>query len=241
MATDTTGIKSFIAQNEGSDADVKSMSSKHYHENLTNETGYVPYENANSTCPVAGPGCKSGFTTDGVDLSKWYQYQLTGNGAPGTIFDSTIQAFMPQLPKCNTNFVCTTPPAPPTGSTAVTLINGYTEDGAVSLLTATQAQQLANAALNSTLYTLSKNMGNVLFGQLPSNTQAALADFAWNNDAGNLSSNPTVQFDVEHGDWLSLASYLAQNGGLRGGLQAGKIIQDITSGKLPEQGMPCGA
>lgn len=84
-------------------------------------------------------------------------------------------------------------------------------------------------------------MGNVLFGQLPSNTQAALADFAWNNDAGNLSSNPTVQFDVEHGDWLSLASYLAQNGGLRGGLQAGKIIQDITSGKLPEQGMPCGA
>ena len=149
MATDTTGIKSFIAQNEGSDADVKSMSSKHYHENLTNETGYVPYENANSTCPVAGPGCKSGFTTDGVDLSKWYQYQLTGNGAPGTIFDSTIQAFMPQLPKCNTNFVCTTPPAPPTGSTAVTLINGYTEDGAVSLLTATQAQQLANAALTN--------------------------------------------------------------------------------------------
>lgn len=242
MGTDMAGIQNFIGQNEGNDAAVQAMSSRYYGENLTNETGYVPYENANGTCPTAGPGCTSGFTTDGVDLSKWWSSQLAANGAPTSIFNSTIRQFMPKPGRCHSS-PCFDIPGP-VGSTALSLINAYTENGAVPLLTSTQAQQLANAALNATLGNLAENMGNVLFGQLPSNTQAALADFAWNVDSGYLTSSGAgqiVQSYVQNGEWLYLAEYLAENGGLRGGLEAGKIVQDIASGKLPEQGQPCAA
>lgn len=85
-------------------------------------------------------------------------------------------------------------------------------------------------------------MGTVDFAHLPNGTQEALMDYGRHNDAGNLNSTTDgqqVRYDVVNGHWLTLASFLAQHGGPRGGLEAGKIVKDMEDGKLPENGTPC--
>ncbi len=237
-AVDKTDIQSVIIQNEGADSAVEQMTKNHYGIQLSNETGYVPWTNATSVCP-AGPSCSSGLTVDGVDLSKWYPSQLIAQGAPSSIFTSTISGtFMPHGCRCKPPY--TIPGA--YSDQAVSLIEAYTDNGTVPLFTSTQAQELNEAAYGAVLANLMNNIGSVKFSQLPNDTQQALMDFAWNQDAGYLTSTSTgqqVQSYVEGGEWLLLADYLEANGGLRGALDAAKIRQDIASGKLPEYGQAC--
>ena len=239
-AVDTSDIKSFIMQNEGADPAVQGMAGKYYGKPLTNESGYVPWTNASSSC-AAGPSCVSGLTTDGVDLSEWYPNQLEAQGAPASIFTSLISnTFMPHT--CELKFGIYVTCQGAKGSAALSLIEAYTDNGAVPFFTAAEAQELNNAAYGAVLTNLRDNIGSVDFAQLPNNTQQALMDFAWNQDAGYLTSTgvgQTVQSYVENGEWLILADYLEANGGLRGALDAAKIKQDIASGKLPEYGKPC--
>lgn len=237
-AVDTTDIKSFIMQNEGDDSAVSASSTKHYQISLTNETGYVPYTNATSSC-AAGPNCNSGLTVDGVDLSKWFPSDLEAYGAPSTIFTATIKGtFMPHPCRCKPGYTI----QGVVGSQALSLIEAYTDNGTVPFFTAAQAQELNDAAYGAVVANLRDNIGSVNFSQVPDNTQQALMDFAWNQDAGYLTSTSVgqqVQSYVENGEWLLLADYLEANGGLRGALDAAKIKQDIASGKLPEYGQPC--
>ena len=239
---DKTDIQSTITANEGTDANVSAMGGKNYGDPwMTNETGYVP---AKSYLP---PYPNSGVTVDGVDLSKWWNYQLEDNGAPSSLFTPAVDSLMTHLVWSGGYPGEGTPsPYAPTGSTALNQLYIDTNGGATPLFTATGAEEIFQAAYNAVLGNVQSNIGSVSFGQLPDATQGAIMDFAWNVDSGYLWSNSigkTVQLDIEQQDWVGLGSYLLDLGfndkNMRFAIDGAAILADIKAGKLPEQGNPC--
>jgi hypothetical protein len=229
---DVTDIKNFILQNEGSDANVQTMTWNYYGAMLDNETGFVPP--ASFGTPYSG----SGLTVDGVDFAQWKLSQFTYYGVPESILANVTQfmihcggspCFQNQVPGLK-------------GQDALSAIYSATNYGATDLFDTTGVQEIFSAGYQYTLGNLQRNIGSVNFGTLPNLTQTALADFAFKVDAGFLYTTPggqQVQTYVENGEWQLLADYLSTNFGTRGALDAVQIYEDIVSGKLPEYGSAC--
>lgn len=232
---DKGDIQSTIRANEGTDANVSALGAKNYgYSWMTNETGYVPAKSYLTPYP------NSGVTVNGVDLSKWWPWQLEQAGAPSSLFTPDVDSLMTHLVWSGGYGGEGTPsPYAPTGDTALLQLYDSTNGGVTPLFTVAGGQEIFQAAYNAVLGNVQNSIGSVSFGQLPDGTQTAIMDFAWNQDAGYLSSNATVRDDIRDEDWLSLGSYLLNQNNVRLALDGAAILADIKAGKLPEQGGPC--
>jgi hypothetical protein len=228
-------IQSYILANEGNDALVSALSKTNYQDPwMNNETGYVPAESYMTPYP------NSGVTVMGIDLSNWTPTELEDNGAPASLFTSTVDSLMVHLVWSGGYPGEGTPsPYAPTGSAALNQLYIDTNAGATPLFTATGAQEIFQAGYNAILGAVQSNIGTVPFGQLPNGTQEGIMDYAFNADGGNLYKNPTLLGYIKNEDWLSLGEYLLGMKRIRFATDGAAILTDIREGKLPEQGGPC--
>ena len=141
----------------------------------------------------------------------------------------------------------------PTGSQALNLLIASLNDGSYTPPGDTGALLLNQAAFGWFLGTMTGNLAKdgVNFAQLPTGTQSAISDYAWNAGPGSLlgtgsainDGNGQIMTDLQTMNWVQLAADLeaigkATNNG-RYIAEAAKITADIQAGKLPKSGTPC--
>lgn len=238
---DKNDIQTQILGAEGDDYSVALMSLDNYGEDsLNNETGYVPAQSINT------PYAYSGATFTGVDVGQYSATQLQDYaGVPASIVDK-IKFFTVQPPSYifvggHKEYI---PGGAPLGWAALNAINSITVNGEYQILTAAESNTLFQDIYTYTLNNFTAQLDNfgVTVAQLPSETQTALMDYAWNSSDGILSSTgPTaaVYNDLRDEDWANLAFALETGGGLRGAQDGNKIYDDIINYRLPSTGNPC--
>ena len=231
-AAGNSDMQNVTRTREGQGSVVGSETNKAYHHSFTNETGYVPPTNSGAA------SADSGATFCGVDVGQYWAWQFTNMGvASSTVADVTPYT----VQKVCHGLVCVE--SHTLGANAQNLIANETQNASRNTISQAQCQAIFFNVFNtdeSNLETWFNNSGTgVQFSSLPTQTQMAVMDYAFQNGDGYLGVTSTVAKDILALNWAGLEQYWSSLGDKRDALRAQGLMNDMLAHKLRTFGAPC--
>lgn len=231
-ATGNLDMQNFTRTREGKGSVVGAETNKAYHHSFTNESGYVPATNSGA------PSASSGATFCGVDVGQYWASQFTNMGVESaTVADVTPYT----VQKSCRGSICTELHL--LGANAQNAIAKATSNGANQTINQTQCQALFLAVFNTdegNLETWFNNSGTgIQLSTLPTQTQTAIMDYAFQSGDGYLGVTSTVAKDILALNWAGLEQYWSSLGDKRDALRAQELANDMLAHKLGTFGAPC--